>query len=75
MQVLDEAYSNFVTSINSEETRHIYEYTLSNFLKHYQLDLNSFLRLEQQEKFNYIINYLLEKKISKSSVEEMDINS
>lgn len=59
------AYSNFVNSINSEQTRHIYEYTLSQFLKHYQTDLDSFLRLEQQEMSNYIINYLVEKKISR----------
>ena len=36
MQVLDEqtkAYSNFVNSINSDQTRRLYEYSLSQFLK------------------------------------------
>lgn len=58
-------YSNFVNSINSEQTRHIYEYTLSQFLKHYKSDLDSFLKLEQLEISNHIINYLVEKKISR----------
>jgi len=65
MQVLDEAYSNFVNSINSDQTRQVYEYTLSQFLKHYQLDLDSFLKLSQQDISNYIINYLVNKKISR----------
>src|ERR1044071_7748599 len=59
------AYSNFVNSINSDQTRRIYEYTLSLFLKYYQTDLGSFLRLDRQEISNIIINYLLEKKISR----------
>jgi integrase len=65
MQVLDEAYSNFVNSINSDQTRQVYEYSLSRFLKHYGMDLNSFLRLSQQEISNLIINYLVNKKISR----------
>ena len=65
MQVLDEKYSNFVNSINSEQTRQVYEYSLTQFLKHCQMDLDSFLRLEQQEISNIIINYLVEKKISR----------
>lgn len=65
MQVLDEAYSNFVISINSDQTRQVYEYSLTQFLKHYQMDLDSFLRLSQQEISNYIIDYLVKKKISK----------
>ena len=56
MQVLDEAYSNFVNSINSDQTRQVYEYTLSQFLKHYQMDLDTFLKLSQQDISNYIIN-------------------
>ena len=56
------AYSNFVNSINSDQTRRIYEYTLSLFLKYYQTDLGSFLRLDRQEISNIIINYLLEKR-------------
>lgn len=67
MQVLDsknEAYSNFANSINSDQTRHAYEYSLNQFLKHYQTDLDSFLR-SSQEISNYIISYLVEKKISR----------
>ena len=59
------SYSNFVNSINSDQTSHIYEYTLSQFLKHCQIDLDTFLSLPQQEISNYIINYLVEKKISR----------
>jgi len=66
MQVLqNEAYSNFVNSINSDQTRKIYEYSLSQFLKYCNKDLDSFLRLPQQELSNFIINYLVEKKISR----------
>ena len=65
MQVMDETYSNFVNSINSDQTRQAYEYSLTQFLKHCQMDLDSFLRLSQQEISNIIINYLVEKKISR----------
>jgi len=65
MQVLDEAYFNFVNSINSDQTRQVYEYTLSQFLKHYQMNLGSFLKLSQQDISNYIIYYLVNKKISR----------
>lgn len=54
-----------MNSINSEQTRRQYEYSLTQFLKHYQIDLDSFLRLSQQEISNYIINYLVNRKISK----------
>jgi integrase len=59
------SHDNFVNSINSEQTRRIYEYSLTQFLKHYQIDLDSFLKLPQQEISNYIINYLTKKKISR----------
>lgn len=65
MQVLHESYFNFVNSINSDQTRHAYEYSLTQFLKHCQMDLTSFLSLDQQEISNIIINYLVEKKISR----------
>jgi hypothetical protein len=66
MQVLEsKQYSNFVNSINSEQTRRQYEYTLTQFLRHYQMDLDSFLRLSQKEISDYIINYLVSRKISK----------
>lgn len=66
MQVVkNQAYSNFIDSINSDQTRQVYEYTLSQFLKHYEIDLDSFLKLSQQDISNYIINYLVNKKISR----------
>lgn len=60
-----EAYSNFVNSINSDQTRQIYEYSLSQFLKYYKLDLDSFLRISAQEISNCITAYLVNKKISR----------
>lgn len=66
MQVLqNDAYSNFVDSINSDQTRRLYEYSISQFLKYCNKDLDSFLRLSQQEISNLIINYLVSKKISR----------
>jgi hypothetical protein len=68
MQVLDEknkAHFNFVNSIHSEQTRQTYEYSLSKFLKYCEMDLDTFLRLSQQEISNIIINYLANKKISR----------
>ena len=66
MQVLnlkdDQAYSNFVNSINSEQTREMYEYCLRQFLKYCQMDLYCFLSLSQQEISNILINYLVEEK-------------
>jgi hypothetical protein len=66
MQVLEsKQYSNFVNSINSDQSRQMYEYSLSRFLKHYEMDLTSFLSLSQQEISNQIIHYLVNKKISR----------
>jgi hypothetical protein len=61
MQVLerDDAYFNFVNSINSEATRRNYEYCMSRFLKYCNLDLDSLLRIPQQELSNLIIRYLI----------------
>jgi hypothetical protein len=67
MQVVrNEAYCNFVNSINSNQTRRMYEYSLSKFLKHYDQDLDSLIKLSQQEISNFIIDYLVNKKISSS---------
>lgn len=60
-----QVYDNFVNSINSEETKEQYEYCLTRFLEHYQIDLDSFLALSQQEISDYITNYLLQRKVSK----------
>ena len=61
----NQAYSNFVNSINSEQTRQTYEFSLSKFLNHCKLDLDTFLSLSQQEISNLITNYLVDKKISR----------
>jgi hypothetical protein len=42
MQVTTSKYDNFVNSINSKQTKEQYEYSLAQFLKHYQIDLDSF---------------------------------
>jgi hypothetical protein len=66
MQVLEsKRYCNFVNSINSQQTRRQYEYTLGQFLKHYQIELDSFLGLPQQEIFDLVVNYLVNRKISR----------
>ena len=49
MQVQQEAYYNFANSIDSESTKKIYEYCLSKFLKYNDIDLDSLLKLPQQE--------------------------
>ena len=59
-----QAYFNFVNSINSDVTRKNYEYCLSRFLKYCNLDLDSLLKLSQQELSNLIIKYLVSQKIS-----------
>ena len=64
MQVQEEAYFNFVNSIKSDATRRNYEYCVSRFLKYCNLDLNSFLRSQQQEMSCLIIKYLVSLKIS-----------
>jgi integrase len=64
VQQQQEAYFNFVNSINSDVTRKNYEYCLSRFLKYCNLDLDSLLKLSQQELSNLIIKYLVSQKIS-----------
>ena len=65
MQVSISAYDNFVNSINSEQTKEQYEYCLKQFLKFCQMDLDSFLKLPQDEIPNLIVNYLLQRKLSR----------
>ena len=60
----EDAYYNFVNSINSDTTRKNYEYCMSRFLKYFNLDLDSLLKLSQQELSNLIIKYLVSQKIS-----------
>ena len=45
MQVLDQAWSNFRDSINSDKTLQVYEYCLQQFLLNCNLDLESLLKL------------------------------
>lgn len=69
MQVIDErstAYYNFINSVNSKSTRKSYEFCIEKFLSHYSTDLESLLKLPQQDISNLLIRYLVEKKISKS---------
>jgi hypothetical protein len=66
MQLLEkETYSNFVNSINSDSTRQVYEFSLTRFLNYFNLDLDFLLKLSQQEISTLIINYLVNKKISR----------
>ena len=65
MQVSISAYDNFVNSINSEQTKEQYEYCLKQFLKFCQMDLDSFLKLPKDEMPNLIVNYLLQRKLSR----------
>jgi hypothetical protein len=63
-QTREDAYFNFVNSINSDVTRKKYEYYVSMFLQYCSLDLDSLLSLSQQEISNLIIRYLVSLKIS-----------
>ena len=62
MLVQEEAYFNFVNSINSDVTRKNSEYCMSRFLKYCNLDLESLLKLRQQElsKINILRNLLIQ---------------
>ena len=63
MQVLDQAWSNFRDSINSDKTLQVYEYCLEQFLLNCNLDLESLLKLESQKLTNLIIKYISELKV------------
>ena len=47
MLVQEEAYFNFVNSINSDVTRKNYEYCMSKFLRYCNLDLQPYNKLTQ----------------------------
>lgn len=59
------AYDNFVNSINSDQTKEQYEYCLEQFLKYCQMNLDSILKLPQNEISSLIVNYLLQRKVSR----------
>jgi integrase len=68
VQILDqneEAYYNFINSLNSEYTKKFYKFCLEKFLSHYDIDLLSFLKLPQQDITNLVIKYLVDRKISR----------
>ncbi len=65
MQASVNTYDNFVNSINSDETKEQYEYCLTQFLKYCQMNLDTFLKLPQDEISSLIINYLLQRKVSR----------
>src|SRR5687768_13489084 len=65
VQKQSDSYSNFVNSINSDQTRQVYVYSLKQFLKHYEMDLDSFLGLSPQQISNFIVDYLVNRKISR----------
>lgn len=64
MLVQEDAYFNFVNSINSEVTKNNYTYCLTKFLKNYNLGLDTLLRLPTQDVSNLVIRYLVSSKIS-----------
>ena len=65
MQVSINAYDNFVNSINSAETKEQYEYCLTLFLKYCEMNLDSFLKLPQDQISSLIVSYLLQRKVSR----------
>jgi integrase len=65
MQVSIDAYDNIVNSINSDQTKEQYEYYLAQFLKYCQMNLDSFLKLPQDEVSSLIVKYLLQRKVSR----------
>ncbi|HJR84490.1 MAG TPA: hypothetical protein VJ772_03870 [Nitrososphaeraceae archaeon] len=65
MQASINRYDNFVNFINSDETKEQYVYCLRQFLKYCQKDLDFFLKLPQDEISSLIINYLLQRKVSR----------
>jgi integrase len=64
MQVLDEVWSNFRDSINSDKTLQVYEYCLNQFLLNCDLNLESLLKLQPQQLTNLIIKYISELRLS-----------
>ena len=61
---MDEAWSNFRDSINSDKTLQVYGYCLEQFLLNCDLDLDSLLKLEPQQLTNLIIKYISELRLA-----------
>jgi integrase len=63
----EKEYFNFLNSLDSEFTKRQYNYSLTRFLKHYKLDLHSFLKLPQTKITDVITEYLVKTQVSKST--------
>lgn len=68
MLVQEEAYFNFVNSINSEVTKESYVYCLSKFLKYCNIELDSLLGLPTQDLSNLVIRYVVSKNIGSAPI-------
>jgi integrase len=64
--MVGQEWSNFINSINSPETKRMYVYCLEWFLTYCKLNLEKFLKLPPEQQTNLVINYFVEKKVSKS---------
>jgi integrase len=65
MQKQKQEYFKFINSLNSESTKKVYSYCLEQFLNDCKIDLHKFLKLPEQKMTNIIIEYLVEKKVSR----------
>lgn len=61
----DTEYFNFINSLNAEHTKKLYAYCLEQFLNYCKLDLHSFIGLLPDRKEKLIIEYLVQKKVSR----------
>ena len=60
----NQAYFNFINSLNSPATKRQYAYCLDQFLTTTKLTIDKFLKLPQNKQTDIIINYLVTKKVS-----------
>jgi integrase len=61
----DQAYFNFINSLQTEETKRMYVYCLEQFLSFINQRLTKFLQLKIAQQENLIIKYLVQKKVSR----------
>lgn len=66
LKVETQSYFNFINSIDSEETRKIYCFCISKFLRYNNLDLFSFLKMRPENIADLVTGYLVSQKKSKS---------
>gem|GEM_PF-1682485 len=62
----DDPYFNFINTLNSELTKQKYSYYLEQFLQYCKIPLNKFLKLPEDKISDFIIKYLVQKKVSRS---------